>query len=354
MATTRTMSRESRRFLTIGRHGWYEVIVPTAPSAARRNAARLYAPHSLSGRVYWAGVRAREYSMGAALRGSFSLAQAAEDIDMEALLAAFRSDLGVDDVLPAILRTRSRPERMSILIMDVGGAPIAHAKLAMSVPSGYWDQEVAGLRWAGDLNHEYVRAPGLLSRGRVSGAEYLLTTAIPVRRRTARRPWGEAHVSALREIQRGSRVHRRLDAMPWWAGRETASAEWQRLAAEVSSTEPPDGYAMAAAHGDFAPWNMLVDGGTVWLFDWERFAPEVPIHVDRIHFALSSQLALARRSPERAARSLVTDMDREASAELGMNDLILACIYLQSAAKSHDTNTWNGLGVGLETVLSRR
>ena len=40
----------------------------------------------------------------------------------------------------------------------------------------------------------------------------------------------------------------------------------------------------SAYHGDFTPWNMFVEGGELFVFDWEYALRTFPPHLDRYHY----------------------------------------------------------------------
>jgi hypothetical protein len=46
----------------------------------------------------------------------------------------------------------------------------------------------------------------------------------------------------------------------------------------------------AACHGDFTPWNMLVEKGRLFVFDWEYARLTVPPRLDRYHFFTQTAL----------------------------------------------------------------
>jgi hypothetical protein len=43
-----------------------------------------------------------------------------------------------------------------------------------------------------------------------------------------------------------------------------------------------------AYHGDFTPWNMFVEGGELFVFDWEYAGRRYPMGLDRYHFWMQS------------------------------------------------------------------
>lgn len=105
-----------------------------------------------------------------------------------------------------------------------------------------------------------------------------------------------------------------------------------RLLRELDSAEP-DARLRAAAeaatrrlagvdvpvtlvHGDFAPWNVRIDHGSVRVFDWEYGSLDGIPSWDRIHFKLQTGLLLERWT----ARELVEQVHAQASTHEGSAD----------------------------------
>ena len=45
-----------------------------------------------------------------------------------------------------------------------------------------------------------------------------------------------------------------------------------------------------AYHGDFTPWNMFVEGGELFVFDWEYAGMSYPEGLDRYHFWMQTAI----------------------------------------------------------------
>jgi hypothetical protein len=75
------------------------------------------------------------------------------------------------------------------------------------------------------------------------------------------------------------------------------------------------GLRFGAWHGDWAPWNMANTDGGLLVWDWERFAPGVPLGFDALHHDLQSRLLLgtdprtAVEQTVRQARGLLLPFD---------------------------------------------
>ncbi|MBK7643654.1 MAG: phosphotransferase [Planctomycetes bacterium] len=81
-------------------------------------------------------------------------------------------------------------------------------------------------------------------------------------------------------------------ADPEWL--ETFAALERALLAAAGQMRLP----CALAHGDFTPWNVLVEGSQARAFDWEHARLSAPPGHDALHFALQQAVLVDRRAPE--------------------------------------------------------
>ena len=70
-----------------------------------------------------------------------------------------------------------------------------------------------------------------------------------------------------------------------------------------------------AYHGDFTPWNMFVEGGELFVFDWEYAGWTYPMGLDRYHFWMQTALFEKHWGVEELTRYMGSDegkwIDRE-------------------------------------------
>lgn len=79
-----------------------------------------------------------------------------------------------------------------------------------------------------------------------------------------------------------------------------------------------------AGHGDFSPWNVCAHDGHLTVWDWERFALDVPVGWDEIHFTLNAY-------PGGAAAALTTNglqLSRVLHDRVGSSGRLLTAAYL--------------------------
>jgi hypothetical protein len=110
-------------------------------------------------------------------------------------------------------------------------------------------------------------------------------------------------------------------------------------------------WARALVHGDFAPWNMLIEKGTGKLFvvDWEHARPEGLPHLDVVFYVLQVSYLLWGDSPGRALDSLagcpegalaeVSEPERVALAEVAAR-LVLAERASDGVSPGTDECVW--------------
>jgi hypothetical protein len=164
-------------------------------------------------------------------------------------------------------------------------------------------------------------------------------------------------------------------------GTLAGSAYWAEISARLAAVgDRPEGVALASAaemlagrsggrtlrfgawHGDWAPWNMASLAGTLLVWDWERFARNVPVGFDVLHYELQSRIqatgdaaaaveATVRRAGELLLPFGVPADARELTALLYLIDL--AARYLTDR-QSEAGARLGVLGTWLLPVLIRR
>jgi hypothetical protein len=132
----------------------------------------------------------------------------------------------------------------------------------------------------------------------------------------------------------------------------TLASSLRSAAAELSDRATGDRFAAAverllaaatgvdvtvgAWHGDWTPWNMASFGNRVALWDWERFAVDVPAGFDALHFALQADLRRHDASDHtrtrfmRSRQSLVTAGGGDADSAT-----VVAAAYLAELARRY-------------------
>jgi hypothetical protein len=71
-----------------------------------------------------------------------------------------------------------------------------------------------------------------------------------------------------------------------------------------------------AYHGDFTPWNMFVEGGELFVFDWEYAGWTYPMGLDRYHFWMQSAVFEKHWGVEELKRYMGSDEGKWIDGEM--------------------------------------
>ena len=115
-----------------------------------------------------------------------------------------------------------------------------------------------------------------------------------------------------------TRLQSRARAVTPLLGSRHSSLVWsalEEIEREIGARSLPACYA----HGDFAPWNVRDDTGSLFVFDWEYAESNGNPLQDYLHFHLMSRLARHRPVGPRFMRPLVLRAARHAETVFGAN-----------------------------------
>jgi hypothetical protein len=170
---------------------------------------------------------------------------------------------------------------------------------------------------AASLRH--ITAPGVVHHGRWNELEVLVLTPLPVWLPRVP-PSPERLAAAMLEIAGLGKVGEGpLRGSAYWAslGDRLARLSDDQAAALRAAYERIGGHAgdvplrFGAWHGDWTPWNMATLRDTLLVWDWERYAPEVPLGFDAVHYAFQGAVVRQGMEPVAAMNDVV-----ERAAEL--------------------------------------
>lgn len=82
--------------------------------------------------------------------------------------------------------------------------------------------------------------------------------------------------------------------------RRTISNSLDRSLAALSGKE----VTYSAFHADFTPWNMFIEKGSLFVFDWEYGRMSYPPMLDRYHFHVQQSLHVAHLHPSRIMEAM--------------------------------------------------
>lgn len=204
------------------------------------------------------------------------------------------------------------------------------------------EAEALAAYWSTDAEPAHVRAPRVLHHGGWRDLELLVLEAVrPSGQGILGRRANDVPVAAMRELAGQLGTERRPFAeSPFWqrirrAPEDLHDAEWARLLDDavdvVEQRYGDDDCVLGAWHGDWTPWNMVWDRDRVLLWDFERFATDVPIGFDLAHYRLQSVL---RTKGEAGAEPLLARPGWAADPHDPDNDPdLVAAAYLVELAR---------------------
>src|SRR6185437_6356785 len=114
-------------------------------------------------------------------------------------------------------------------------------------------------------------------------------------------------------------------------------------------------------HGDFAPWNLRIEGGTIAAFDWEYGQLSGLPLIDEIHYRLQVGLLLEHWSAHRGAEEIEKLCQSRPQGLSCENAATLAIVYLldtlarllnEGYGEDHEMIVWNRAVLG--RIMSRR
>ncbi|OON33340.1 hypothetical protein BSA16_00955 [Micromonospora sp. Rc5] len=252
---------------------------------------------------------------------------------------------------PALLSIHIGPARANrkpvVQLLDAAGVPIGYAKLGVDpLTRALVEAEAAALARLAMLAVPGVQVAEVLHHGVWGGHALLVQSALPVGLpRAAPAPAVEAERAAMVAVSRcagvdhrpyaGSAHDRRLGAELAALGDRPEAARLRAVLDEVRRVDPVLG--LGAWHGDWNGGNSaaLADG-RVLVWDWERFADDVPLGFDALHRRVQTAITRAGVEPRAAAGRLITGAADDLTPfgqPAGVADLVAVLYLVELAAR---------------------
>lgn len=272
--------------------------------------------------------------------------------------------LGAERVLVSLPISPPRANRKPVLqVCDEQGRALAFVKIGHDpLTRRLVAAESSVLERVAAAALPHLRVPGVIARVEWHDLCLLVLEPLPLPSRqlggdTARR----AFLAAAREISGLGGIRR----LPWAASPFRAALDadlaacgprGQALRAHLSALDAaPPRLALGAWHGDLNPGNVALLEGTSLVWDWERFAEDVPVGFDVLHHDLHQDVTVSGVSPAVAAARLIAtapatlaalDVEPDAAdATARLYLLALAARYLhdqqaEAGAALGDVESW--------------
>jgi len=161
-------------------------------------------------------------------------------------------------------------------------------------------QEAVNLRELQERRFEHLAVPRFLHSGVWEGLELLVMGTLPTSALASTKRLGHLKSQAEQELHRTfHRGEQPLEQSRWlaqlltteWAGEPTSElwVKWRRALDALASNHGEKTVEFTASHGDWTAWNMADHRGRLQVWDWERFARDVPAGFDQLHFAVHQE-----------------------------------------------------------------
>lgn len=200
-----------------------------------------------------------------------------------------------------------RDQKSIVQLVSARGDVVAFAKIAHNDATRALVRGEA--RILARLSELGIEAPRLFGLESAVHGTLLVQSALTGARSPGRLE--RAHASYLASIERATRRDVRLDELPSHRAAlerlerlaPRAEPEWlaslralARLVGRLAGSAP---VPVALAHGDFTPWNVVVEHGRASAFDWEHARELAPLGHDALHFVLQQAILVERVPDER-------------------------------------------------------
>ncbi|MBC6459065.1 phosphotransferase [Actinomadura sp. HBU206391] len=243
----------------------------------------------------------------------------------------------------------ARANRKPILhVLSPSGRPLAFVKVGdTETARDLITQEAAALEFLAGVPLERVAVPRVLHHGPWNGMTLLVLSPLPTSAR-GWRPRRNVPIEAMREVFAAAGVTSgpladsgflaRLREVPSRVSDPEQAGRLDAVIERVGRAYGGQTLRFGAWHGDWTPWNMAWHRGKVQLWDWERFARDVPAGLDLLHCRLQEAMRSAGEQPYTSwpagsVRTLteVGVTGRDAAATLELYFVELCCRYLLAA-----------------------
>lgn len=366
--------RSAQAFLLLPRASRATLLVPDRPGKATAAALKNYkSPSTRRGRLQARALHGLGRTGAAVLSPSRAKVRIAAGHD--SLPAHFSRLLDEEVVIGMHLGPPRANQKPVVQIMRRNGELVAFAKVGVN---DLTQQRVAGeaaaLTELSRRNLVHLSVPPLLHHGSWGECVYLVLAPVPTW--TAGGIDTTARSKAMCELVQTSATSRgSLSSLAWWqrtrAGLERSAgvAEADQLLARGRWMQHQWGdvdFEVGAAHGDWTPWNMATPGARAVVWDWERFAGDVPVGFDALHYGLEAAVRLDGMSPREAvehvagrAGAIVAENGAEpdqglaifALYLLGLGERFITDGQLAAGAPKGALSSW--LLPGLERLVDR-
>ncbi len=232
------------------------------------------------------------------------------------LIARVAEELGHAGARGTVMCGPPRANRKPVVqLHDRLGRTIAFVKVAFNpLTHRLLEAERAALGHLAAQRGLGFSVPPILGSGAVSDARWLAIGPLTVERRL-RHDLAATDALALAIQRSATSWHGPVSESTFAQRIVTQSAGLTNAGPIVAALSERDGgleLATAASHGDFVPWNTLSGTPEPAVWDWERYATDIPVGFDRLHH----RIQVGTRRDVGSLRDVVLSLDAALPAVL--------------------------------------
>lgn len=208
----------------------------------------------------------------------------------------------------------------------------------------------------------HVRAPRLLMNQEIDATLVMAQTPLPGS--PAPLAFGPAHAAFLQSLQSPEKIVAAQSPMIQALRQRLEHLAMHGLSEILMDLMPALqqlNVPITIVHGDFAPWNLRIEGGAISAFDWEYAQLSGLPLIDEIHYRLQVGLLLERWSANRGAEEIERLCQSQAQGLSAEQAAALATVYLldmlarlltEGYGEEHEMIVWHRAVLG--RLMSRR
>lgn len=216
---------------------------------------------------------------------------------------------------PVLLSLHVGPPRANrkpvLQLLTAEGRTVGFAKVGVNaLTNALVAAERDALAALADAGLLTTAVPAVLHHGTWRDCQVLVLEPLPVWKRRAPATEGPRLAAMWEVAASGGLRTQELRDSPFWHRLEAGAGNLSggaagavRLAlADIAAADGHRQLTFGAWHGDWNPGNMAVLHDRVLLWDWERYAADVPVGFDPLHFAVQTDITYREQPPELAVR----------------------------------------------------
>ena len=243
-------------------------------------------------------------------------------VDGSDIESHLRSTLGTNVYLGIAIGPPRTNRKPVLQVLNSTADTIAFAKLGSNwLTHELVGNEIAALRQLASTSLLHVQFPQILHAGTWNGHNLLVQGALPGWRRPQRTDYSRLStamyelatcrgtlVTVVGQSQYATGLHSRLALLH---DRTNAGSVTLADAARKLLQRHSDHLVQFGSwHGDWSPWNMSMQAETVLLWDFERFASNVPVGFDALHYTLQDDVVTRKTGATTAVAALLDEAPR--------------------------------------------